>query len=377
MNPGIESLKGFLYQLKVFFSNVIDSIKICDVIFEGKDDVECERKEDNLFSQKLSNEVIQVKNGKIDTNTMNKILANWLNLGMPKQTKYVLFVSKSYKFEDKKVIAEKFVENLIEKNCKSEKKLQSNNILKKVYDHYFNGDLLNVTALMADLEFIIDSMILNCIVKNNDDLENEIFEKYAAEYCKGMNSQIAKEKRLCQLLLLLSSQVFNSIEKGEPYKVDFPEFFRINSIAAENVTDEKYSPSLETFLSKQYTTDMKESIFADRKVEVRQMIIAKQSEPEIIKFLGYELFYREIRDFNSQNRIDEVNEFETAAYDSYLLEKEEELPPNKLFRNTLKNEIRHDKIKLNGFGNMGCYIHLSSEEGDVKKRIKWGDENEK
>lgn len=66
-NPGITSLGGFLYQLKAFVYNVFKNINICDIVYEGIDDVECKSDEERLFLHIIPNfgctTAIQVKEG--------------------------------------------------------------------------------------------------------------------------------------------------------------------------------------------------------------------------------------------------------------------------------------------------------------------------
>lgn len=86
MNAGILSLRGFLYQIKVFILNVIKNVSLCDITYEGRDDVECSNNENKLFYHTIESStkpiLIQVKNGTINKGVVIKVVLNWLQNGL-------------------------------------------------------------------------------------------------------------------------------------------------------------------------------------------------------------------------------------------------------------------------------------------------------
>lgn len=372
---GINSLRGFLYQLKVFTYSVIVNIRDHTVVFEGRDDIECVKDDDKLFGHSIKSydqiNLIQVKNGELDDSVIMKIVLNWLNQGNLQNPKYILIHSKDYCFLSKKEISEKIIKTLVNKN-KSSKKLRSDNLLRIIYEKYLTNGVFDEEKCKSDLNPILDSLIDNHQLITDEEIEKMDYEYYEENYCSDVTCNIAKEKRLAILLSMLNQRVWDSVGMGESCKIEFKDFLSLHTSAARQVNDNEYRPNFEIFRKKSLTEETINSIFDSNKREVSQLYEIGLLKNEILDYLRYELFYRDIREVYIERKRDDIEYIETEAYD--IFRHHEKLEPDnryKLFYEVVDIKLNHSDIALDRFSSKGCYIHLSSDEAPKTKQISW------
>lgn len=135
MNAGILSLRGFLYQIKVFILSVIKNVSLCDITYEGRDDVECSNNENKLFYHTIESStkpiLIQVKNGTINKGVVIKVVLNWLQNGLMDNAVYSLIYSHYYEFDQEENIVDYIIKKLKKEN-KADKMLRKNSIYVKI-----------------------------------------------------------------------------------------------------------------------------------------------------------------------------------------------------------------------------------------------------
>ena len=377
---GINSLRGFLYQLKVFTYSVIVNIRDHTVVFEGHDDIECVKDDDKLFAHSIKSynqiNLIQVKNGELDDSVIIKVVMNWLNQGNLQNPKYTLIHSQDYSFLSKKEISEKIIKLLVSKN-KSPKKLRSDSLLRIIYEKYLTEGVFDEEKCKNDLDPILDSLIDNHRLITVDEIEKKDYEYYVENFCDDVTCDIAKEKRLAILLSMLNQRVLDSVDRGESCKIEFKDFLSLHTSAARQVNDNEYRPNFEIFRKKSLTEETINSIFDSNKREVSQLSGIGLFKNEILDYLRYELFYRDIREVYFERKRDDIEYIETEAYD--IFRHHEKLEPDnryKLFYEVVDIKLNHSDIALDRFSSKGCYIHLSSDEAPKTKQISWSKHDE-
>ncbi|MDE6758000.1 MAG: hypothetical protein K2J89_01820 [Clostridia bacterium] len=377
---GIDSLKGFLYQLKVFTYSVIVNIREHTVVFEGRDDIECVKDEDKLFSHSIQSynqiNLIQVKNGELDDSVIMKVVLNWLDQDNIQNPKYTLIHSQNYSFLSKKEMSEKIVKTLVSKN-NSSRKLRSDSLLRKIYDKYLINNVFDEDKFKSDLDPILDSLIDNHQLITNNEIEKKDYEYYIDNFCSDVTCNIAKEKRLAILLSMLNQRVWDFVERGESCKIEFKDFLSLHNSAARQVNDNEYQPNFEIFRKKSLTEETIKNIFDFNKREVSQLYGIGLLKNDILDYLRYELFYRDIREVYFERKRDDIEYIETEAYDIFRdHEKLESDNRYKLFYEVVDIKLNHKDIILDRFSSKGCYIHLSSDEAPKDKQISWSKSDE-
>lgn len=138
------------------------------------------------------------------------------------------------------------------------------------------------------------------------------------------------------------------------------------------MNDNEYRPNFEIFRKKSLTEETINSIFDSNKREVSQLYEIGLLKNEILDYLRYELFYRDIREVYIERKRDDIEYIETEAYD--IFRHHEKLEPDnryKLFYEVVDIKLNHSDIALDRFSSKGCYIHLSSDEAPKTKQISW------
>lgn len=382
MDAGILSLRGFLYQIKVFILSVINNVSLCDITYEGRDDVECSNNENKLFYHTIESStkpiLIQVKNGTINKGVVIKIVLNWLKNGLMDNAVYSLVYSHSYEFDLKENIVDYIIKKLKEEN-KADRTLRKNSIYRSVYLNYLEGEKLNEEKLKKDLEIIVESFLENKKLLTEKDVEEEIYKRYFEIYCTDIKSDVAKERRISGLIEKIQCELFSSIERGRNYKIRQSDFIKIHNNIVSQIQDDFYQPDWLSFKKKTVTKEQEESIFKENEREVKQLSQIGMNEEEILNYIGYELFYRDIKEVYDSFGDNQMNMIENTAYDIYNDEKASfRGDVSGLFNKVVKSNsyLSYKNVKLDRFSNKGCYIHLTSDKANDEFKITWVDVNE-
>ncbi len=382
-NPGIQSLGGFLYQLKVFVYSVFNNINTCEIVYEGIDDVECKTDEEKLFMHVIpdyaNRKAIQVKNGIITKELISKVIFSWLKLGKFNQISYILMYSNTYDFETKSEIVDYTVDSLVKFNL-SKKKKRSDclySIISKQYKEH-NGSL-NLGKLRADIEPIVDSLLENKQQFTGAEIDKIIFEIYSKIYCKDLSAQIAKEKRLELLLHKIYRKLCDAVGEGQSYSLQYSEFIRMNNEVVAQVKDEFYQPDWTVFKKRNSTQEQIQRIFSANPREVRELSSIGLHTPDILKYLMCEIFYKDIRDVYIVTRQAQIDGLEDTAHEIFCDQKSN-FPGDRmgLFKSVVlsDNYLRYNDISLNKFSHEGCYVYLSGDSANDEVRISWSDNDD-
>ena len=383
MDAGISSLRGFLYQIKVFILNVINNVSVCDVTYEGMDDIECSNDKDKLFYHNIESLtkpiLIQVKNGNINKSVIAKVVLNWLKNGLIDNAVYALFYSHSYEFESKDIMVDDIIKKLKKANEKEEKP-RADSTYRTVYLKYIESDgNLNEKKLKNDLGVIVQSFLENKKLLSETDVEKAIVGSYSTIYCKDINSNEAKERRVVKLIEMIQAELFANVKNGKNYKITQADFIKIHNNIVGQIQDNLYQPDWLSFRKKTTTQEIIDGIFKANEREVKQLSLIGMSQLEILNYLSYEIFYRDIREVYDSFGDNQMDMIESIAYDVYNDAKSSfNGEPSELFNKVVKSEsyISYKNVKLDRFSNKGCYVHLTSDKSSDDFKITWVDDNE-
>lgn len=383
MDAGISSLRGFLYQIKVFILNVINNVSVCDVIYEGMDDVECSNDKNKLFYHNIESLtkpiLIQVKNGSINKSVIAKVVLNWLKNGLLDNAVYSLIHSQAYEFESKDSIVKDII-NKLKKANEGENASRIDSTYRRVYLNYLETDgNLNEEKLKNDLVVIVQSFLENKKLLSETDVEKTIVESYSTIYCKDINSNEAKERRVVELIEKIQSELFANIKTGNNYKITQADFIKIHNNIVGQIQDNLYQPDWLSFRKKATTQETIDEIFKANEREVKQLSLIGMSQMEILNYLGYEIFYRDIREVYDSFGDNQMDMIESTAYDVYYDAKSSfKGEPSELFNKVVKSDsyISYKNVKLDRFSNKGCYVHLTSDKSNDEFKITWVEDDE-
>ncbi len=383
MDAGISSLRGFLYQIKVFILNVINNVSVCDVTYEGMDDIECSNDKDKLFYHNIESltkpTLIQVKNGNINKSVIAKVVLNWLKNGLLDNAVYSLFHSNAYEFESKDNIVNDII-NKLKKANKGEDAPRIDSTYRAVYLKYIEPDgNFNEEKLKNDLGVIVQSFLENKKLLSETDVERAIIEDYSTTYCKDINSDEAKERRVIKLIDKIQAELFAKVKTGKNYKITQADFIKIHNNIVGQIQDNLYQPDWLSFKKKTTTQEKIDEIFKANEREVKQLSLLGMSQLEILNYLGYEIFYRDIREVYDSFGDNQMDMIESTAYDVYNDAKSSfNGEPSELFNKVVKSDsyISYKNVKLDRFSNKGCYVHLTSDKSNDEFKITWVEDNE-
>lgn len=190
---GINSLRGFAFQIKVFVSYMLDLKADMQLEFETIEDVNLKKiKTDNIdensenFISNLlnagTNQAIQVKRTTITKDVALKILLNWIMLESSdcNVSKYILLTEDAYNNKD--IIFEDSVDELFQKILKSSKK--SNATVTKVKSQ-FKDDFERFEKVVNQIKEKYEFLSIEDIDKNIDNKCALHFRKVANDVVYG------------------------------------------------------------------------------------------------------------------------------------------------------------------------------------------------
>ncbi len=166
-NPGIESLAGYYFQIKVFIS-LLYKLQIYDEAgYEFLDDVSIIKDEDSSYSFNTNQKKIlyQVKWTNVQKDNAKKVLYNWLLADVADE--YHLILAESYVCND-----EYFKEDKIQEFYDEIIPTEGQSLQTKVYNKYKNGT--NSDSFTQKITHIISHLIIHQDYKPDD----EIFNNY-------------------------------------------------------------------------------------------------------------------------------------------------------------------------------------------------------
>ncbi len=373
-NPGIASLGGYAYQIKVFISllpyikendtiefETIDDISISEKDIDNKSEYMCTTQSDNL-NNKLT--AIQVKKTQITKASLKKIWYNWLivynkNNSISKfELRYDKTLNSSF---DLYSISSNEMFKLISKS-----KAKKNSLESKVKQIYSDEKVFE-----ASYTFI----------KNNskevaiENIDEQIHNQYKALFHWTDSFNETYKLRVEELCKTIQNIILNSIEKKKPYICTHDDFYNIVEEISNRITKEEYIPNYALFSNNVAETLHKESIINSR--EFKQLLACKITESTIRLFLTNQSYYNDYRYRSLRNlKAEKIENTEITAYENFcivvekLRQENNDCPYKRLDLTTSQSNAHAPDEQI----KRGVCIHLTEDGVEETKRISWSDE---
>ena len=372
-NAGIDSLRGFSYQIKVFLlflSQIKENEKIG---YETIDDVSIQKLNESNFDEKCDGYVsvktginiytaIQRKRTTISIDVAKGILLNWLLLkDRGDVEEYIIFTEKDYKNTDNifNINFDDFFDEI--QNSKKRKDA----LIMKV-KNLFNGDkdkfLKYITEIKGHYKF-----------ENADKLDDKIYQAYSSIFMKGGVADSIYILRINELHNFVIENLFSCIEKRRPYVCDYSAFMQEAELICNRITNNKIELNYPNFI-KSNPVYMSELI--DTR-EYKQLQYCRLSEASMKINLGYKQYYQQYRLMNLENgRVDAMNNMELTSFENFIQAKDKVQAEN---IDTPRNRFDETKRCSNSYASTeqiryGALIYLTGENIDDDIKISWKDD---
>lgn len=350
-NPGIASLAGYYFQIKVFIS-LLYNLQIDDEAgYEFLDDVSIIEDEDSSYSFIKSKKRIfyQVKRTNVPKDKIKKTLYNWLLADDADE--YHLLIAPSYVYDDEYLKEDKiqsFYDELLPTEGQS---LQT-----KVFNIYKKNN---------QKDFFIKKMthIIKHLKINNDyNPDDEIVRNYKFHF----HFNACYNYRIKAFVEKITYNVLESINKGNPYIITGKICLSLIEEICNSINEDNYEIDYQEFIRNnpvELNNELKETR------EYKQLALCKLPENVIINRLQDCYYYNDFRNFYwEHNKKSKINNIEATALSNFEDAKIEidEDTPKKRYTQTIKKQIN----ELNKMQSNGTYISLTKDDD---KRISWKD----
>lgn len=371
---GINSLRGFAFQIKVFVSYMLDLKADMQLEFETIEDVNLKKiKADNIddnsenFISNLlnagTNQAIQVKRTTITKDVALKILLNWIMLESSdcNVSKYILLTEDAYNNKD--IIYEDSVDEIFQKILKSSKK--SNATVTKVKSQ-FKDDFERFEKVVNQIKEKYEFLSIEDIDKNIDNKCALHFRKVANDVVYG--------QRLKELMQHITVEIMDAANQKRPFVMDYCGFVRLIEDISNRLTESFTAPNYADF-KKINEVDLSDSEISQLR-EYQQLVACKLPDNLLKQHLTFKGYYENTRyrymETNKLSRIQEIEEttFENFENVVFRLQREGTDEPFNRLDETKKMANSH---AANEQIRYGCGIYLT-KDGIVDRQISWEDE---
>lgn len=370
---GINSLRGFSYQIKVFVLSLAKIKNGEQVEYETIDDVNIKTINPLNFDEKCegiinstgcggTNCAIQVKRTTISGESAKKILFNWLLLeARGTVQEYRLFVDTSYGNED--IIFAHDKDKLFDEVKKT--KARSDALIaqvKSIYGTDKENFKKTIQKIKDNHKFI-----------SSENIDDEILDAYTDIFIRDGVVDSIYELRIMELFNFIVKGIFASVEKREPFICDYLTFRREAENICERIKNERIDIDYGCYIK---ANPVCVEDFSETR-EYIQLNYCELSETNILTYLRHKQYYQQYRMMNLGNgRIDLVDNIELTSVENFGMVKE---ILQQEYRDIPRNRLNETKKMENSYSNStqikyGSLIYLTREDVDEERQISWKDE---
>lgn len=372
---GINSLRGFSYQIKVFVLSLakikigqqVEYETIEDVNIKTFDPLKLDDKCMGIINSHGGNETnyaIQVKQTTISNESAKKILFNWLLLEERGDVQeYQLFTDSSYDNDNNVFDCDK--EKLFEEIKQS--KARRNSLIARVKSIYGSDQVKFETAVKS-----IEKKHKFISSKN---IDNEIFESFSDIFLKDGVEETIYQLRIRELTSFVVKGIFASIEQRAPFVCDYLMFRREAESICERIQNKKIDIDYGCFVN---ANPICINEFRGTR-EFVQLSYCGLSDTNILTHLKYKEYYQQYRMMNLGNgKTDLVDNVELTSVENFVMVKDT-LQQEK--RDTPINRLSETKKMENSYSSStqiknGALIYLTKNDVDKERQISWKDEQD-
>lgn len=369
---GIDSLRGFSYQIKVFVLS-LSTIKNGErVEYETIDDVNIRTINPSDFDDKCigvinsrisnkSNCAIQVKRTTISNDNAKKILFNWLLLeDRGDVLNYLLYTDALYNNDDN--IFDQDIDILFDEIKQS--KARRNALIAKVKSIYGTDEKKFKDAIQKIKE--------NHKFISINNIDYEILNAFSDIFVRGGVEDSIYELRIIELINFVIKGIFTSVERREPYICDYLTFRREAENICERIQNDRIEIDYGCYI-KANPICIEE--FAKTR-EYIQLMYCKLSEKNIQTHLGYRQYYQQYRMMNLGNgRADLLDNIELTSAENFVMVRDtlqqegRDIPINRLNETKkMENSYTYSTQIKNG-----ALVYLTKKDAHVDRQISWKD----
>lgn len=372
---GINSLRGFSYQIKVFVWSLAKIKSGEQVEYETIDDVNIQTISPSNFDDKCAgvinsinnkkkNRAIQVKRTTIDSETAKKVLFNWLLLEARGDIlEYQLFTDSFYGNGD--IIFNQDMNILFDEIKQS--KARSNALVAQVKSVYGTDK--------EKFEIAIKKIKKNHKFVSIDNIDNELLNAFTDIFVRDGVVDSIYELRIIELINFVIKGVFSSIEKREPFICDYLTFRREAESICERIRNEKIDINYACY-TKANPICIKDFIETR---EYIQLMYCNLSEKNIQTHLGYRQYYQQYRIMNLGNgRADLLEDIELTSVENFIMVKDtlqhegRDVPINRLNETKRMENSYSSSTQIKN----GVLVYLTKKDMEPERQISWKDEQD-
>lgn len=373
-NPGITSLGGYAYQIKIFIS-LLPYIQENDTVeFETLDDIAISESNIDSKSEYLcttqknfknnSYTAIQVKKTKISKVSLKKVWYNWLlaynvhrNLDNF-ELRYDKSLNPSFNLY---LLSSDELFQIISNSTAKKSSLESK--VKQLYRE------------QSDFELDFTHIKEHSTAIDIDNIDQQIYTDYKQIFHWTNELKETYQLRIEELCKTIQNLILTAIENQQHYICSYNDFFNIIEKITNRVTKKAYIPDYSLFSSKVNLTLENEKIINSR--EFKQLHSCKITENSIRLYLTNQLYYNDYRYRSLSNlKADKIENTEITAYENFsnvvekLKHKNTDNPFDRLDLTTSQSNIHAPDEQI----RKGVCIHLTEDGIEASKQISWSDE---
>lgn len=374
-SPGIVSLSGFAYQIKIFlllFSSLqggmqiefetLDDIAIQDIVHsDAQNDTCLKATTDSSYNAT----VYQVKQTAVSAAKSRNILYNWLlALNTNRNiTEFVLYVEKGYSISTAAFSSghEK------EYSTVSSSNQATSALISQVKKLYHDDEM----RFQHDYEFIVS----HYRIVEVDSIDDAVAEslKTPLHLDAPTIGPVYAQQRVDELFTRVCARIMTSIGQRAPFISKREEFMQICDDICRDICPTHYAPDYSSFARLHGFSTVTPELQSSRAYQ--QLVYCQLDSPNIFRHLLWEQYYRNIRQHYltdaQQNKIECI---EDAAYENHanvVLELQEDgndTPRRRL----LKTKQQPISDLHNEHSRWGAYVFLTNDS--VANQISWKDD---
>lgn len=373
-NPGITSLGGYAYQIKIFISllpyiqendtvefETLDDIAISESNIDSKSEYLCTTQND---FQNNSYTAIQVKKAKISKASLKKIWYNWLlayNAHRNLDNFELRFDKSLNPSFDLYLLSSDELFKIISNSTAKKNSLEFK--VKQIYREHSDFE--------SDFSYIKDNSKTIAI----ENIDHQIYTDYKQIFHWTNELKDTYQLRIEELCKTIQNLILTKIESKQHYSCSYNDFFNIVDRIADRITKEAYNPDYALFSSTINLTLENEKIINSR--EFKQLQACEISENSIRLYLTNQLYYNDYKYRSLSNlKADKIENTEITAYENFsnvverLKHKNADNPFDRLDLTTSQSNVHAPDEQI----RKGVCIHLTEDDIEASKQISWSDE---
>ena len=377
-DPGIVSLSGFAYQIKVFVLLFASLQQGEQIEFETLDDIaiqniaQSDANNDLCVKTRTDNEntitVFQVKQTNVSAAKSRNVLYNWL-LALNKNrnvSKFTLYIDNGYTFSAAAFSSgyEKEYATIIG----SDKDPTA--LVTKVKSIY--GD--NEELFKKDYDFVVGNYSIKQILNIDSELIKAL--STALHFDANTIGPVYAKQRLEELFTRVCARIMTSVSQREPFYSTREEIMQICDEICRNICPDKYAPDYSSFERLHAFSTVSADVQASR--AYRQLQYCNLGAPDTMKHLLWQQYYQNIRHHYlldaQQSTIDAIEDVASENHKDVVRELQEDGQDTPR-RRLIKTKRQAISALNDEHSRWGVYVFLTNDTGD--KKISWkDDENE-